>query len=424
VRLADADGHVRGFVGDRRNGVDSIDFNSTFPVSYRFGAGDVAGKCTDRRGQLYILDVIMSAWVGFVLRPKPIVWFWILVCVGYWHVNFASEPRDFPPPVGSAFSDFLPTLFGCYAIWRVAFRYVWPHFRGMPLEREVWTLAAFWIGVLLNVVFAGVPLSRLVGRDLATQPGAITALIILILVVLVLALNQVRVIRKTTYLPRYLSIYATGGVVVGLLAAIPTQSLRIHHYIISLILLPGSAFPTRLSLIYCAFLLGMFLNGLGRWGWDGLLQDTAVVIGDGTRGTGLPQFLNSSTNWAGVNSSSPLADGMLSWAAINSSDPDQEGFDSFNLLVDDVLRYSGSGTTFNLSSIIQSFTDVAGGSDEQAGSSNQTAGMQDAAIGEAIRTEPHYLRLAFASGAGPGDFTRAAIAYFNGTFVDAPEGAT
>ncbi|KAK0521878.1 hypothetical protein OC834_006496 [Tilletia horrida] len=408
-------GTFSDFIGVRRNGVDSVSFNSTFPLSYRFGTNIAAGKCTDRRGQLYVLDVIMSAFVGFVLRPKPIVWYWILVCVGYWHVNFASEPRDYPPPVGAAFGDFLPTLFACYVVWRIAFRFVWPYFAHVPLERETLTLAAFWIGVLLNVVFADVPLNRLVGRDLASQPGSITALVIIIIVVIVLALNQVRVIRKTTLLPRYLSIYAVGAVVVGLLAAIPGESLRLHHYIIALVLLPGCAFPTRLSLIYCAFLLGMMENGLGRWGFDGIIQDVATVIGDGTLGTGRPVFLNSSTNWAGVNSSSPIANGIVAWAPLNTSDPDQQGFDSFNLLVDDVLRYSGSGTTFNLSTLIEDF-DVGTGADDGTG----------AALVDQLQREPHFLRLAFASGSGssPGDFTRAATVYFNGTFVDAPPGAT
>ncbi|KAK0548263.1 hypothetical protein OC845_003662 [Tilletia horrida] len=407
-------GTFSGYSGMRKNGVDSIDFNSTFPVSYRFGGNATAAQCTDRRGQLYILDVIMSAFVGFVLRPKPIVC-WILVCLGYWHVNFASEPRDYPPPVGAAFGDFLPTLFGCYVIWRVAFRFVWPHFQHVPLEREIWTLAAFWVGVLLNVVFADVPLNRLVASDIASQPGALTALIILIIVVVVLASNQVRVIRKTTLLPRYLSIYITGAVIVGLLAAIPGESLRLHHYIIALVLLPGCAFPTRLSLIYCAFLLGMFENGVGRWGFDGLIQDVATVIGDGVSGTGLPTFLNSSINWAGFDGVNASANGLVAWAPLNTSDPDQQGFDSFNLLVDDVLRYSGSGTTFNLSSLLEDFTELADPSD-----SNSTA------LNDAIRRQPHYLRLAFASGSGstPGDFTRAAIAYSNGTFVDAPPGAT
>ncbi|KAE8208374.1 hypothetical protein CF327_g7115 [Tilletia walkeri] len=406
------------FIGVSRNGVDSVDFNSTFPVSYRFGTDISSGKCTDRRGQLYVLDVIMSAFVGLVLRPKPIVWFWILVCVGYWHVNFASEPRDFPPPVGAAFGDFLPTLFGCYAIWRLAFRFVWPSFQHLPLEREIWTLAAFWIGVLLNVVFANVPLNRLVASDIASQPGSLTALIILIIIVVVLVINQIRVIRKTTFLPRYLSIYIIGGIIVGLLAAIPGQSLRLHHYIIALVLLPGCAFPTRLGLIYCAFLLGMFENGLARWGWDGLIQDVAVVIGDGVMGTGRPVFLNSSTNWAGLNSSSPTANGLVAWAPLNNSDLSQSGFDSFNLLVDDVLRYSGSGTTFNLSSLEADYSDIS--------QSDNSSASPSVSLTDTLRDEPHYLRLAFASGSGsiPGDFTRAAIAYYNGTFVDAPAGAT
>lgn len=44
-------------------------------------------------------------------------------------------------------------------------------------------------------------------------------LIVVIIVVVVVAINQVRVVRKTGYLPKYLTLAAVGGIIIGLLAA-------------------------------------------------------------------------------------------------------------------------------------------------------------------------------------------------------------
>ncbi|KAI3489057.1 hypothetical protein L1887_46815 [Cichorium endivia] len=326
VRLVGA--HA-GFDASTAHGIESIGFDAAFPVAYRFEAVQGQTDCTDRRWQGYVVNALMTAVVGFVLRPKRIVWFWTLACVGFWHITLVSEPRDYPPPIGAAVGDFLPFLFVCYAIWRLAFRFVWPAFSHLPLESTLWTLGFWWLGVLLNVVFDKVPLQRLVARDISQQPGSLVALIVIVVVVLAIAVNQVRVMRATGELPKYLSLYALGGVGVGLAAAVPGETLRLHHYIIALVLLPACAFPTRLGLVYIAFMLGMYTNGIARWGFDGLLQDNAVVQGDATGGTARPSFNTTPQDWA-------RSEGVVRWNAFEDG-----GWDGYQLLVDDVLRYEG-----------------------------------------------------------------------------------
>ena len=58
--------------------------------------------------------------------------------------------------------------------------------------------------------------------------------------------------------------------------AITGPPARLHHYIISMVLMPGTGFPTRLSAIYQGFLLSMFLNGAAASGFDSILQTAAV----------------------------------------------------------------------------------------------------------------------------------------------------
>ncbi len=86
-------GTFSDYEGVSRNGLRSYPFASTFPLSYRFSVLESSGGCADERWKGYTLDVVLSAFVAMVLQPKPIVLFWILVCLGFWHVNMISEPR-------------------------------------------------------------------------------------------------------------------------------------------------------------------------------------------------------------------------------------------------------------------------------------------------------------------------------------------
>jgi hypothetical protein len=263
------------------HGFDSIGFPTIFPVGYRLSPSSNLSQCTDNRMSALAMNVVTTSFLFLLFRPKPIVIFWCLFAVGYWHIIIFSQPRTVPPSMSDAFADFLPGLFMAYGIWRVAFRFVLPAFMTMPLEATVWYIGPFWVGVLANVTFGKIPINRLLVSDLTSRPGALTALIAIIAVGIVIAVNQVRVIRKTGWLPHYVGWYVGGGLVLVVLASLPGLTLRLHHYIIALMLLPSTAFPTRLSAIYQAFLLGLFINGGAAFEWDSILQ-TADEVRDRT----------------------------------------------------------------------------------------------------------------------------------------------
>lgn len=259
------------------HGFSSIGFPTTFPIGFRLSPSSNSSHCTDERMSALAMNVILTSLLFLLFRPKPIVILWCLFAVGYWHIIIFSLPRSIPPPISDAFADFLPGLFMVYGIWRVAFRFVLPTFMRMPLEATVWYIGPFWVGVLANVTFGKIPINRLLASDVKSRPGALTALIIIVVVVLVIALNQIRVIRKTGWLPHYAGWYLAGGLVLLVLALLPGLTLRLHHYIVALILLPATAFPTRLSAIYQAFLLGLFINGGAVFRWDSILQTASEV---------------------------------------------------------------------------------------------------------------------------------------------------
>ncbi|KAI0076231.1 hypothetical protein K474DRAFT_1598416 [Panus rudis PR-1116 ss-1] len=361
------------------HGLRSIGFPSTFPLSFRFLPTTTLRHCEDLRNEALAFNVIITTLIFLVLRPKPLVAFWSLVCIGFWHVTLFSQPRDTPPPIDAAFETFLPTLFVAYAFWRSAWRFTLPVFEKLPIEATVWYLGPYWVGVLTNLTTDKIPIDRLTPQDIKKQPGGLTALIIIVIILLIIVVNQVRVIRKTGWLPFYLRWYICGGLVLLVLSQLPGLQLRLHHYIIAIALMPGTAFPTRLSAIYQGFLLGMFLNGVAAFGFDSILQTAQDLQRDAPSGSALPSFATNSTNF---NSSIPLQNQTIFWDPL----PQDDVWDGFALLVDDVERYVGTALNYSLAAL-------------QAGI-------------------PHFFRLAYTSGGQSGDFTMPATLWPNGTWVD------
>jgi amino acid transporter len=135
-------------------------------------------------------------------------------------------------------------------------------------------------GVLFNDVTAGIPVDRLLVSDIAKRPGAVAAVIIITLVILVIVLFQANSVRKTGWLLTYLGWYAIFMLILLILATIPGLQFRFHHYFAGLFIMPAVGFANRPSAVYQAFLLGMFLNGAGRWGFDSILQTVEEVRRD------------------------------------------------------------------------------------------------------------------------------------------------
>ncbi|KAH9897995.1 hypothetical protein C8Q73DRAFT_641404 [Cubamyces lactineus] len=372
-------GNFTNFLPFTANGLSSIGFPTIFPVSFRFLSTTSLHNCSDYRNEALAFNALITALLFLVLRPKPIVLYWCLVCIGFWHVSLFSQPQASPPPLDVAFQQFLPALFVAYAFWRLAFRFTLPAFRKAPIEATVWYLAPYWVGVLTNITTDKIPIDRLVASDITARPGGLTALIIIIVILLVIVINQVRVIRKTGWLPWYLGWYIAGGLVTLVLSQLPGLELRIHHYILAMVLMPGTGFPTRLSAIYQGFLLGMFLNGVAAFGFDSILQTPADLRRDAPLGSDLPSFVTNSTNY---NASIPFLNQSIFWNAL----PDGEAWDGFALLVDDVERYVGTALNYSLSALDPTLI--------------------------------HFFRLAFTSEGSAGDFTKAATLYPNGTWVD------
>ena len=123
-----------------------------------------------------------------------------------------------------------------------------------------------------------------------------------------------------------------------------------------------------------SILLGLFINGAARWGFDSILQTPAELRRDAPLGSDLTAFALSS-----IDPSAPT----VSWSPIPADL--SSSWDGFALLVNDVLRYTGSGTNYSLADLRPDI--------------------------------PYYFRLAYQLGGNSGDFTKAGIGYLNGTWI-------
>ncbi|EWC45317.1 hypothetical protein DRE_00716 [Drechslerella stenobrocha 248] len=320
-------GMQASFPSSSSGGFESIPFDAPFVSSFTIEDSE---SCTDLRWTAFGITLAFSIVIS-LFTTNPTVFYWSLFCSIFWEVGMAGDPprhRTAYDLVAIAATRFLPTAFAGYVIERFVVRRTLVGLNAQ-IEKTVLWVGACWIGALNNYTFdVWVPISRLTPHDLGQQPGAKAALAIIVVALVVIAVFQVLAIRKEGNMARYLQFYLLCAVCIGLLIAIPNLNLRIHHYILSLLLLPGTRVQTRPSLVYQGLLMGLFINGLARWGWDGILQTSFELRGDALLGSMLPKLEDVVVAAANVT---------VFWALPKTP------YDSVSVLVNDVERYRGVG---------------------------------------------------------------------------------
>jgi hypothetical protein len=289
-------GRRDGYSSVERHGIESIPFDSYFPLAFAV-TSDSSIKCSsDPRNALLVLDIIVTALLS-VFASAPSVFFPIFIII-FAHVAFASDPPSasyrnitvLPDHISSFAKRLLPALFCAVIIYRTTVKRTLYSLTA-HVEKTVLWLGGFYFGALSNYTFDWIPIQRLTAHDLEQQPGAKVALAMILVVLVAIIAGQIYYFWLEGRLLRYLALY--GLFVFGILVCltIPGVSLRIHHYIIGLLLLPGTSMQTRPSLVYQGILLGLFVNGIARWDFDSVLQTTADLRGDGKFQSALPELL-------------------------------------------------------------------------------------------------------------------------------------
>ncbi|KAF2124923.1 hypothetical protein P153DRAFT_425982 [Dothidotthia symphoricarpi CBS 119687] len=321
-----------GFASTARHGIESIPFDSYFPVSFTVEA-DGAFTCpSDPRSPLLFLSLLVTALLS-VFSSTPTIFYPIFILT-FTHVAFISDPPSTHTPTPTTLPDhtslfarrLLPALFTAAILYKTTIRKTLLNLAA-PLEKTTLWLGGLWIGALSNYTFEWIPISRLTAHDLAQQPGAKVALALILISLVFIIAGQVYFFWLAGRLPRYLALYALFVAGILIAVALPGVELRIHHYILALLLLPGTAMQNRASLLYQGILLGLFINGVARWDFDAVLQTSDALRGDARLDSPVPPVFE------------PRVDGataLFSWDGARG-----EGVQGLSVLVNDVERFRG-----------------------------------------------------------------------------------
>lgn len=372
-----------------RNGLSSVEFNSSFPMSFDFNHDEqiLDASCQDPRWKLLTLSTIFTSVIS-LFTTHPATFFGSIFIIIFWQIAMASDPppySDYPSLASTALANFLPAAFIAVLIYKFSVRKTLTRLTAQ-FEKTVLWLGACWVGALNNLTLDQIPIQRLTPHDLHQQPGAITALVIIILILVVIVIYQAWCFRLEGRLPRYLGIYGILAFCLLILLAVPSLDLRIHHYILALLLLPGTALQTRLSLLCQGLLVGLFINGVVRWGFASILQTAVSLRGDAQLGSGIPSILPPIINSANIT---------FAWESL------VRGYEGVSVLVNDVERFRGF---------------------------HKNGDMNFTWTRRAI-DHPEFFRFGFVNylpfgGVTYSDFTRAGIWWPNGTWSDIPPGVS
>lgn len=284
-------GEQSNFTSTRRHGITSIAFDAVFPKSFTFIQGLSSDCVRDLRWPLLAVTCGFTTILS-LCTVSPAVFFASTFTMLFFHVGLVSDPPNnasYPSLISLIVGRFLPAAFCAYVIYRIAVK---PQQTGLTatMERTILWLGGAWVGALNNYTFDFIPIQRLTPHDLNLQKGAYFALAAVVLIILGIAVGQAWYLRLEGRFRKYLAIYLTMAAFLVLMVILPWHHLRIHHYILALVLLPGTRLQTRPSLLYQGILVGLFLNGIARWGFDSIIQTTNDLRGDGIFDSLLPNI--------------------------------------------------------------------------------------------------------------------------------------
>lgn len=413
-------GEQSNYPQSKAHKIPSVGFDSYFPQSFGFLAGS-RSECKDLRWPALIPSVFFTS-VLSLFTTSPAVHFWSIFVALFLHVGIISDPPpgNFYDLLSTSFGRLLPASFCAWITYRYAVK---RSLTGLTaqIEKTVLWLGAAWVGALNNYTFDRIPIQRLTPSDLA-QPGAIPALVIIVLLIFAIALGQAWSFRLEGRMPRYLLIYGVLTVSVIVMLILPGLSLRIHHYILGLLFLPGTSFQNRPSLVYQGLLLGLFINGIARWGFASILETPAALLQGAAQGTLLPTV--SVLAIAAKNITFDLG-------RLPTYDARQgRSYDGVSILVNDVERFRGysddvdywDGAEFGSGNFTWTWKRRRPGRDAASVDELELEDGGDVEEDTAVETMPEYFRFAYMDGSAVGDYTKAGKWDQNGEWIEMQNG--
>ncbi|WRT70908.1 uncharacterized protein IL334_007907 [Kwoniella shivajii] len=358
------------------NNINSTSFEPDYPGAFRLSSStNLTNGCIDLHYIATGFNAFCLSITTLFLKPPSSLLFTLLLVGGYFHLTLFSDPPNTPPNWETIFSILPTVLLTGYWMWFMSFKETMKGFKELPFELCLWQGLGFWIGIESSVIFNKLPITRL-GYD-PLDPAGIIALTIIIILAVIVVLIQAWEMRKYGLLRYYLIRYIPVIPLIIILVFIPGYTFRPHHYLFALLAIPVLSLPNRISLFGQAFALGLFLDGVGRWGWDGIIQLTGSLVGDADVGSFIPSFWNNMTTST-----------TLYWDPINTIEK-VYNVTGYSILIDDIQKSSD----YTNSSIDMTTLDLTEGID-------------------------HYVRLAYIANGSSLDFTDPVVWYTNSSWSE------
>jgi hypothetical protein len=410
-------GEQPSFPGGERNAIDSTGFDSYFPRSFGFLSGTKT-QCRDLRWPALVPSLVATVLLS-IFTTNPAVHFWSIFVILFVHVALVSDPpanTTYHALISIAFGRFLPACFCAWVIYRYTVK---RSLTGLTaqMEKTIFWLGSAWVGSLNNYTFDRIPIQRLTPHDIKAQPGAVPALIVIVLTIFLIALGQAWAFRVEGRMPRYLLIYGLMTSALIILLAVPGLNLRIHHYILALLLLPGTSFQNRPSLVYQGLLVGLFINGVARWGFASIVELPEQLLKGSQQGSLLPAasvLINEGSRITFNLGSLPVYDSKLKMF-----------FDGISVLVNDVERfrgYSDDWSYWDEDATLENHTWTW--NRHHLGRELEHSGNLDEHLNTTVQTLPEYFRFAYMSGSRTADYTKAGKWHKDGTWIPMRGGAS
>ncbi|WWC72776.1 uncharacterized protein I206_106740 [Kwoniella pini CBS 10737] len=333
------------------NGLNSTSFQPNYSGAYRISSFKTLNGCLDLHYIVTGFNSFCLILTTLFLKPKTNLLFIILLIMGYFQLILFSDPPNIQPNWEIIIGRLPTILISGYWFYKISFKRTLNGFKELPFEITIWQGIGFWLGIESSTIFNKLPITRL-GYDSLNSSGIISLICIIIVAIIVIILQAFEM-RKYGLLRYYLIRYIPLIPIIIILAFIPNYTLRLHHYLFAIIAIPVLSLPNRISLFGQAFALGLFLDGVGRWDWDSLIQLTESLVGDANEGSFVPSF------WSNLTTSTTLF-----WDPITSINSIYN-VTGYSILIDDLQRsadYTNSSidlNTFNLTSGIDHYLRIA-----------------------------------------------------------------
>ncbi|KAI8904646.1 hypothetical protein DFJ77DRAFT_480359 [Powellomyces hirtus] len=337
-------GAADSFSGSSANGIDSMNFDSWFPKSYRIRSVE-SKYCTDFSWGILPVAVLFIALFP-LLWPSRGAFVFALVTSGFWYGVFIAIPVHGESWTSGAFGNYFVTLAFTYYLYKLFIKPAMLSPGRFPIETFFLTIVPFYFALHMEILTAPMSNFGLTSRAFR-EPTTLITFAIGVPIVVGVCCVQLWLFRRHGLLLKYLLCYGLAIIVYFVLPLLIGLSMHLHHYTLGIILLPLTRLQNRASLLAQGFLIGLVVQGISRWGaaspFDTAFQNQA---GDENVSIPRPEFAISPTALA-TNGTVTWQYGPDSGASIPAGLP----YDAFSLVLNDMEVYRGPTPVFDIAQV-------------------------------------------------------------------------